>query len=127
MCQIIVPGNGSGEVQAEAVSFDRWGAVVRLRKVDVPGHLVSAQDSVLLDVALPPSRAYGRRAIHCIGMATHVSATAEGALWLVLRFSQINIRQVEPMTRPTPRVSTGATAGDEANSEDKAGAEDSGS
>lgn len=93
-CRIEVPGQGLGDVPAEAVSFDRWGAVVKLRQVDAPGHTVSARDNVLLDLALPPSRSYGRRAIHCIGTATRVSATTEGALWLVVRFSQVNIRQM---------------------------------
>lgn len=60
------------------------------------GRSVSARDPILLDVALPPSPAYGRRAIHCIGSAIHVSSSAAGSLWLVLHFSQLHIRQLEP-------------------------------
>lgn len=95
-CFLDIPGSHLSKIPADAVSFDRWGAVVEVRQADVKGRAVSAQDSVLLDVALPPSRTFGRRAIHCIGSATHVSASTAGSLWLVLRFSQLNIRQLEP-------------------------------
>lgn len=103
-CFLDIPGAHLSRIPAGAVSFDRWGAVIEVRQADVKGRAVSAQDSVLLDVALPPSRAFGRRAIHCIGSATHVSASTAGSLWLVLRFSQLHIRQLEP-AQPTVRNS----------------------
>jgi len=95
-CLVDLPGVRISAVRGEAVSFDRWGAVVQVRLGDLGDSTVSAQDSVLVDVALPPNRAFGRRAIHCIGTATHVSSTAGGVLWLVVRFSQLHIRQLEP-------------------------------
>ena len=110
-CSLDIPAHHLSRVPAAAFSFDRWGAVVQVLLSDVHGRAVSARDSILLDVALPVSHAYGRRAIHCIGSATHVSSSTAGSLWLVLRFSQLHIRQLEPAPSPNP-VSAFPSEGD---------------
>jgi len=120
-CLVGLPAFRLSSICGEAVSFDRWGAVVQIRLGDVGDSTVSAQDSVLVDVALPPNRAFGRRAIHCIGTATHVSATAGGVLWLVVRFSQLHIRQLEPGTLSVDPAAREGGDRDLVISEEKAG------
>ena len=83
-------------VTAAVNSFDRRGAVIQVMKSDLRGQAVRARESVLLEVGLPPSPKFGRRAMHCTGIATHVSESIDESLWLTVRFKQLHFQPVGP-------------------------------
>ncbi|MGC4049344.1 MAG: hypothetical protein QM757_07495 [Paludibaculum sp.] len=77
-------------------SLDRRGAVIHVKLSDFQGEIIEKQDPVMLEVSLPPNATFGRRAMHCAGKATHVSASIEGTIWLTVRFQQLCFQQVGP-------------------------------
>ncbi|HEY3441789.1 MAG TPA: hypothetical protein VGK29_13580 [Paludibaculum sp.] len=83
-------------VRAAVNTFDRRGAVIQVLMGDLQGRTIKARESVLLEVGLPLSPKFGRRAMHCTGVATHVSESIDGSLWLTVRFRQLHFQPVGP-------------------------------
>ena len=95
-CVASFPGLQLAALTATVSSFDRKGAVIHVYRGDLRGRTIRVQDSVLLEVGLPSSSRFGRRAMRCTGKATHVSESSDGTLWLTVRFQQLHFQQVGP-------------------------------
>lgn len=91
LCHLGFPLAGLARVAAEAVSFDRRGAVVRLSGAGVALDAVRTQDAVVIDLALPGNPNYGKRVLHFLGKVTLVSRQRSGQVWLAIAFTHVSI------------------------------------
>lgn len=86
-CLLSLPASGLEGVPGVIRSLDRWGAVLRFRRL--VAEPVRPESPVQLDVALPSGRSRVGRALRCEGTVTNVSEAVDGHCWLVVRFHQV--------------------------------------